>query len=182
MKPKTILFLTAGLMLASAAPVMAQSADHLTDGTIRQYYAELPDLFKKPYEDFIKDYSARASDDLQITNKTIVNIVGQRPNESTENLTKDQLVAAAPQAYQAAQQAKLWNQVTSILISPDGKTAEVHEISRIKGMTMPSADAARPFQADSVETCLDHLIFTPGIGIQTTKSDCNVDVTVTQKL
>lgn len=166
----------------SSAPAYSQKANRLTDASVRQFYTDLPAVFKKPYAQFVKEYSARASDDLQITNRTTIFLPGQQPTQSTEELTKQQLIDGAPQAYAAASAAKLWNQVISVKISQDGMTAEVEEISRIQGMTAPGADAAHPFIASSTETCTDHIKLEPGVGIQMVKSDCDVSVNVVEKL
>ncbi|MDB5490202.1 MAG: hypothetical protein JWO78_51 [Micavibrio sp.] len=166
----------------SPAPAYSQKSDRLTDASVRQFYAELPGVFKKPYAVFLKEYSARASDDLLITNRTTITLPGQPPTQTTEELTRQQLLDGAQQAYQAASQAKLWNQVLSVQIAQDGMTAEVQEISRIQGMTAPGADAEHTFIANSTETCTDHIKLEPGVGIQMVKSECEVSVNVVQKL
>jgi hypothetical protein len=166
----------------SSTPALSQKSDKLTEAGVRQFYADLPGLFKKPYNQFLKEYTARASDDLQITNKTTISLPGQAPTQTTEELTKQQLIDGSQQAYQAASQAKLWNQVLSVQIAPDGMSAEVQEISRIQGMSAPGADAEHPFIANSTETCTDHIKLEPGVGIQMVKSECEVSVNVEQKL
>lgn len=180
---KTYATLAALLIIGmSSVPAHSQKSNRLTDAGVRQFYADLPGLFKKPYDQFIREYSDRASDDLQITNKTTISLPGQAPTQTTEELTKQQLLDGAQQAYQAASQAKLWNQVLSVQIAQDGMTAEVQEISRIQGMSAPGADAEHPFIASSTETCTDHIKLEPGIGIQMVKSECEVSVNVAQKL
>lgn len=176
--------LTAALIAItlSPAPAFSQKMNKLTDASVRQFYADLPGLFKKPYPQFLKEYTARASDDLQITNKTTISLPGQAPTQTTEELTKQQLIDGAQQAYEAALQAKLWSQVISVQIAPDGMSAEVQEISRIQGMTAPGADAGQTFTANSTETCTDHIKLDPNVGIQMVKSECEVSVNVVQKL
>jgi len=166
----------------SSAPAYSQKSDRLTEAGIREFYAELPTLFKKPYEQFVQEYSNRASDDLKITNKTTISLPGQPPTQTTEELNKQQLLDGLPKAYQAASKAKLWTQVISVKIAQDGMTAEVQEISRIQGITAPGADVAHPIVANSTETCTDYIKFEPGVGIQVSMSNCEVAVSVEQKL
>lgn len=174
--------MTFAIILLASGSASAQTSSVITDASIRNYYASLPDLFKKPYETFITEFNARTSDTAVITSTTTINIPGQAPTQSTSTMSKSDLIANAPQAYQSSKGANLWNQVLSITIGPDGKTARVEEISRITGMSFPGADQNRPFIADSTETCADELVLTPGIGIQMEKSDCTSIINIKQKL
>jgi hypothetical protein len=181
MKTLTLATLTAAALLSASYPALSME-ERMTDASIRKYYDDLPGVFKKPYDEFIKDYSARATDSLVINSATTLKLPGQPPTQSTSILTKDQLISGAGDAYAAAKNARLWNQVTKVTISSDGKSATVEEVSRISGISMPSEDPDHPFQADSTEICTDELVLTSGIGIQTSKSDCTVTVTITRKL
>ena len=181
MKNLTLASLTATAILSASFPAYSME-ERMTDASIRKYYDDLPAVFKKPYDDFIKDYSSRASDNLEINSTTTLRMPGQPPSQSTSTLTKEQLISGAGDAYAAAKKARLWNEVTKITIAPDGKTATVEEVSRISGINVQSEDPEHPFHADSTEICTDQLVLTPGIGVQTAKSDCTVTVTITRKL
>ena len=179
----TLTILTSVIALESAlAPARSQSADKITEAAVRQYYAELPNLFKRPYEQFARSYADRASDNLKIVNKTTIFLEGQPPTETTETMNKQQLMQGSQQAWQAAQSARLSSQIMSIKISEDGRTARVRETSMINGMSAPGADAAHAMKADSQETCVDDLALETGIGIQTVHSECMVSVKVAKKI
>lgn len=177
---KHALLAIAAILTISPA-IAEESSGPLTEQNIRDYYTGIPAIFQLPYPEFLKSYLARASDTLQVTTTTSIRMLDNSVVRSKHSMDKEQMQDMAGKAYAAASGAKLANYVTAIDIDPSGKSALVHETATIKNMQLPGADPVHAYIADSTETCIDTLVFTPGIGVQTTRSNCNANVIVTQQ-
>jgi hypothetical protein len=175
---KAALVLLVALIIASPA-LADEPATALTEKSIRTYYADIPEIFQKPYPDFLKAYLVRVSDTLLASTTTTIHMMDNSTVRSKHSMTKDQMEEMAGQAYAAANGAELANHVTSIAIDPSGKSALVHATATIKNMRLPGEDDGRAYIADSTETCIDTVVFIPGAGVQTSRSNCDASVVVT---
>lgn len=165
-------------LLSGTAPAYAQAVNKLTDNKVRNFYAELPELFKKPYEQFLQTYDLRIAPDLTYTSKTIINVPGQSPMQTEPvSMTKNDILGNARRAYDSAKGATLTNDIVRIGIAADGKSATVTSTSTVKGMNFPTSDGS-PMKADSVETCEDVVNLTDGGSVQVLKSNCTADITI----
>lgn len=174
------LLLGAVFLLAGLAPAHAQAVNKLTPNKIRAYYADLPDVFKKPYAQFVEEYDRRIHPDLMVSSKTILNLPGQPPVQTDPvNMTKNDIIANSQRAYDSAKGATLANDIIKMTIAEDGKSAVVTNTSTVKNMNFPTSDNS-PMKADSVETCEDVVTLSDGGAVQLLKATCTADITILQ--
>lgn len=164
------------LMLPHTAS--AQKQTELTEASIRAYVQESETLHTKPfdaYRDFIQkttheNYNARI-----VT--TVYPLQGE-PIEMPMNVDKQALLSSARDGYDSAQGAIIKQDIHTILISTDKKSAIVKSTLRITNQRLPGQPGLSSTLADMTSQCTDEIVLTPSIGIQVLKSDYVSEMTI----
>lgn len=165
------------LSLALFAPAQAQEVTKLTETNIQDYYRDAIAIFKSSPEEYAEFLQRAMHDDFINSATVVVNMPGQGPVKQEVTKNKTDSIAAAQDDFNASRDATLDYKIRKIKISDDGKSAIVTDNATVLGLLVPSADGSN-FKVDSRGPCEDELVLTEGVGIQTLRSKCDLEMMI----
>lgn len=159
--------------ISAIAQDTSATASTLTDKSIRAFYQKSIEAYKSDYPSYYKFMDESLTSDSVCTTVSRITAPGRtEPLTQKETQNKAQLLASARQVYDSMKGSSLSNNVISITIAADGKTAEVKDETRVDGMNMTG------IKASVHGICDDTLVLSNDNIIQIAKSSCTSEVSV----
>jgi len=159
----------------------AAAQNSLSEPAIRKFYAESQAALKYPFEQHVAYLQKSMTESYEGTNSTVVTAPEQAPIPATETQSKAEIIANVQANYDAIKNATVKEEIQSIQISPDGKSATVRAKTDIKNLSIPTPPGSPKVSADTASTCTDKIVLSPEGIVQIDRSDCNGKVTLTLK-
>lgn len=165
---------------AKLSPASGGDENGLTEEGIRAFYAESARAYLQPlslYKEWTKTHFHEKG---RVTETTTIKLPGAAsPVVTSRTLTRKELLEETEKNYQSMRGLLIQNEVTSISLAPDGKSAEVKDKSIITGLSLPvDSGSGKTLAGNGVSQCDDKVVFTAGKGVQILSSTCTSEITV----
>ncbi|HEY0901106.1 MAG TPA: hypothetical protein VGD95_03175 [Micavibrio sp.] len=171
----------AALTILAPALGYAQKQTWLTEENIRAFSKDSEDAYKKPYEEYLAFIQKTTHDQYAATITTKIMQDGQASTEMPMTIDKITLLKSARDAYDSTKGATLTQDILSIEIAPDKKTARVTSKIYITNQRIAPGGSMSTILADTVSTSVDDIVYTPMVGIQVLKSEYENVMTIKQE-
>ena len=176
-----ILLAIAALPALGMSPAFAQQATWLTEENIMAFMHETETMYQKPFDEYVTALERVTHDDSLFQAVTIIRTPDKASTEIPVNLDKKALISTARDGYDSMQGAALSQTIDEIAINADKKSATVKSTATITNQKLSPSNALNITLGDSVASCTDNLVYTPMVGVQVIKSQCQLEITVKQE-
>lgn len=174
---KNIVEERAGVAASPDITPVSDSASDLSEAGIRAFYAESATIHHKPLEVYKEWTKNHLHKEVKFTETTTIKLPGASPVVNSRTMTRNEMLKELDENYKSMRGVTVKNEVTSVTVAPNGKSAEVKDKSVITGVSVPVGDG-KDLRGDGTSTCNDKVVFTPGAGIQVLSSVCTLDITL----
>ena len=162
-------------------PALAQKKTELTEESIRAYVKESETLHTKGFEEYLDFINKTTHENYTARILTTVYPPQGEPTEMPMNVDKETLLKNARDGFESSQGAVVSQEIHSINMSPDKKSAIVKSTLRISNQRMPHQQGPSSMLADMTSQCTDEIVYTPSIGLQVLKSNYVSQMTIKQE-
>lgn len=176
-----IVLLLATLSVLVPASAHAQKQTWLTVENIRAFSKESEQVYKKTFEEYLAFLQKTTHEEYTARINTTISQPDQAPTEMPLNLDKTALLQTAREAYESTKGATITQDIMSIEIAPDKKSATVTSKIYITNQRIAPGGSMSTILADTVSTCVDEIVYTPMTGIQLKKSEYENVMTIKQE-
>lgn len=154
---KYALLLAVGFCLSGGSPARAaDSPKRLTNSMIEDFYSLSARMYKADFDSFLLFMDQSMHPDVKGYSNVSIYLPGQPPLQSSEISSKDKIMAAARENYDAMNKATVQNVISGITISPDGMKATVHDKNIFTGMILPGSQGQ--LSANGQGDCIDIVV------------------------
>lgn len=177
------LFLIA-LILLACSPAAHAADGVLTEESIKAYYAEAAKVYALDYPSYVAYLEKNLHDSYEGTVTSTFNIPNQPQARSIDRLSKQDLLETSRQDHAAMHGVTLINEVKTVEIAADGKTAYVTDQTTIKDMPLPPPPglaADKSLRVSGSGPCKEVVVLSDAGVMQALKSDCEFTMTITEE-
>jgi len=157
-------------------PVAAKDA-RITEAQVRANYEAINESYKKSYEEHLALLKKSYRENFIGTMASTFSGAGIPPTSGSDIMTYKRIVGEAEVGYKAMKNASIKQEINSIKIAEDGKTATVLDKSTVKGMALPTPDGS-VMHVDTQSSCESELALNAEGVLQAVKASCTVEGTI----